>query len=287
MPNPARERIARDPTDDPHHAIARGVLETLRRLGGGPDPRRLADFTQSLLAPEPSAFEASVTALLAEGVAREELVDRYVPAAARALGEGWVDGSLGFAVVTVGSARLQALVRELADDQDVTATGAGGAGRTALVVLPEGQAHSLGAVIAADQLRRAGISTRLVMGRSERELASILRGGRYDAVLLSVGCGTPLASIASLATSIRGAASDPVAIALGGSIATAHPGAPGADDDTRSGDAAHDLARIEALTGVDFVGGDVMAALEACGLAAFRRRAPSPCRLQGRVRSAP
>ena len=287
MPNPARERIARDRTEDPHHALARGVLETLRRLGGGPDPRRLADFTQSLLASEPCAFEASVTALLADGVAREELVDRYVPAAARALGEGWVDGSLGFAVVTVGSARLQALVRELAGDPDAVAPGAGGTGRTALVVLPEGQAHSLGAVVAADQLRRAGISTRLVMGRSERELASILRGGRYDAVLLSVGCGTPLARVAALATCIRGASADPVAIALGGSIATAPPGAPGADDDTRSGDATHDLARIEAITGVDFVGGDVMAAVEACGLVASRRRAPSPCASRGRVRAAP
>ena len=261
-----------DPSGGPrgpraHDALARGVLSALARGGaGGPDPRRLPPLLAALTAAEADGVEAAVTDLLAAGIAPEEIVDRYVPAAARALGEGWVADELSFTVVTVASARLQTLVRDLGGDPGGSSPGGDGRGRTALMILPEGEAHSLGALVAADQLRRAGISTRLSLGRSARDVAAILRAGRYDLALLSYGCGTPLGAVAEAVAAVRRAAGRPILVAVGGSIATAPPEAAGSPDDARSGDAARDAARIRDRVGADFVGGDVLAAARCCGL---------------------
>ena len=259
-----------------HDVLARGVLSSLARgrpAGAAPG---LAPFLSALTAPDRDLLEVAVTELLAAGILPEEIVDRHVPAAARALGESWVADELSFAAVTVAGARLQALVRDLAGDPGGAATGAGGRGGTALMILPEGEAHSLGALVAADQLRRAGISTRVALGRPLRDVAAILRAGRYDLALLSYGCGTSLAAVTDAVRAVRLAATGPISIAVGGSIATAPPEAPGPADDARCGDAARDNARIRTRVGADFVGGDVLEAAAACGLRPGHGRAAPP-----------
>ena len=260
-----------------HDVLARRVLSSLARGRPAAAAPGLASFLSALTAPDRDLLEVAVTELLAAGTLPEEIVDRHVPAAARALGESWVADELSFAAVTVAGARLQALVRDLAGDPGGAVPGAdGGRGGTALMILPEGEAHSLGALVAADQLRRAGISTRVALGRPVRDVAAILRAGRYDLALLSYGCGTPLAAVTDAVGAVRRAAAGPISIAVGGSIATAPPEAPGPADDARCGDAARDNARIRIRVGADFVGGDVLEAAAACGLRPVHRRATPP-----------
>ena len=257
-----------------HDVLARGVLSSLARGRPAAAAPGLASFLAALTAPDRDLLELAVTELLAAGTLPEEIVDRHVPAAARALGESWVADELSFAAVTVAGARLQALVRDLAGDPGGAAPG--GRGGTALMILPEGEAHSLGALVAADQLRRAGISTRVALGRSPRDVAAILRAGRYDLALLSYGCGTSLAAVADAVRAVRRAAPEPISVAVGGSIATAPPEAPGPVDDARCGDAARDNARVRTRVGADFVGGDVLEAATACGLRPVHGRAAPP-----------
>lgn len=268
----ASTRTASRSADGPHDVLARGVLATLMRIGSGPEPRRLAALVGALADPAPERAEREVADLLAGGVAPEEVVDRYVPAAARALGEGWCRDTLGFAAVTIGGARLQRIVRALAGE-DAPAAAPPGAGRTALIVLPEGESHGLGALVAADQLRRAGVSTRISLGRPAHHAAAMLRGARPDIVLLSCACGTAPEAVAATIRTLRAAARGPVPIALGGSIVTAPPEAPGAPGEVRLGDPAADAARLAKATGADHVGGDVAAALRALVGTGARRRA--------------
>lgn len=260
-----------------HDVLARDVLSSLARgrpaAAAGPD---LAPFLSALTAPDRDALEVAVTGLLAAGILPGEIVDRHVPAAARALGESWVADELSFAAVTVAGARLQALVRDLAGDPGGAAPRADGRGGTALMILPEGESHSLGALVAADQLRRAGISTRVALGRPPRDVAAILRAGRYDLALLSYGCGTSLAVVAEAVHAVRRAAPEPISVAVGGSIATAPPEAPGPADGARCGDAARDNASVRSRVGADFVGGDVLEAAAACGLRLARGRHAPP-----------
>ena len=52
------------------------------------------------------------------GISDHAIIDHYIPETARRLGADWVADRLGFADVTIGSAKLQSMLRELVEEEN-------------------------------------------------------------------------------------------------------------------------------------------------------------------------
>lgn len=187
--------------------------------------------------------------LAARGADAGVVIDRLIPAAARRLGELWSSDRMGFAEVSLASAGLQGLVRELTPPP----LGAADAPLVAVVVRA-GETHTLGATVAAARLRRAGASVMLLMGRSDEEVAEAVRGDDLSSVCLSASSRDDLPALARLVRQIR--ATTRARLLLGGSILLE--GEPGA---------------LRGAAGVDDVCADPEAALPLREAAAPGRRA--------------
>lgn len=173
-----------------------------------------------------------------------QIVDIYVPAAARELGQMWTDDAIGFAKVTIATARLQALLTLLAppwasrenDHRPMTHV---------LMILQGSDSHTLGPHVATAQLRRMGASVRILFGPDYDTLSKVLSQDTYDLILFSCSRPDALESIAKLVKRIKMFEIDTPPIALGGIV-------PELTD------------RIKEKTGVDLVTSDVRVAFKLC-----------------------
>lgn len=158
----------------------------------------------------------ALTALRQARVPVESIVERYIPAAARRLGCDWVNDRAGFSAVTIGCARLQRLVRDLGAGWSADAA-EGAGGRTVLLVVPDIEDHTLGAVVAAGALRRRGYSVCLRLKPSRAEYQDLVCRQRFDAVMISFANVERLEYLEVMAKSAVAAGSGPVI--AGGAIA--------------------------------------------------------------------
>lgn len=226
-------------------------LLATRRLSG--DARKeevlLSEIEAAALDRDPTRRTAVLAEMRARGIPDAWVAEILIPKVARRLGEAWCEDSKSFAEVTIGSARLQAMVRDL-DPSD--ASDALDKAPLLAVIVPEDEFHTLGALTLAGQLRRLGFSVKLFLGTSEAELIAALSAARFDAVLVSASQGERVAGLARLVKRMRLALSRATPIIVGGSAVTRGLGAKG---------------RI----GADHITSDVFAALTACGLEVSRK----------------
>lgn len=208
----------------------------------------LSDFQvtrlqEAVLSSDAERRDIAVSKMRADGLSLADIIDLYVPAVARRLGEQWCADGLGFADVTIASARLQGLVRDLSED--LVPSGPREAG-VAVVVLAD-EYHTLGSMVLASQLRRIGISVRLMIGDMSNSALVQLQVGRYDAVLISASHSESLAKLSKFVEKLRKHTERNVPVVIGGPIV--------------------DLAKdVKAATGADAVTSDLEEALRVCRL---------------------
>jgi len=214
------------------------------------------DLLQGLIAAvqafEPVHRDAILDRFSAAGVQPQDVIDIYIPAAARFFGDSWCEDNLSFADVTIGVARLQGLTRDLraaqTDELDVP---------TILVLVPADAYHTLGATVVADQLRRHGVAVKMAMGYSETDLKELLETHDFDAVLISAAACERLETIRKLVKTVRTAAIGSPPVVLGGTVL---------DQETD----------IRSLTGADHIANNAEEALRICGLTIQTPDAVSP-----------
>lgn len=211
-----------------------------------PDERHLRVLEAAVLNPDRDAARRAVAEIRRRGVPWEAIADVYIPEVSRRLGDRWCDDSLSFAEVTIGSARLQAMLREFGPEWSEEAL-SDPLAPNAILIVPRDDAHTLGAMVVAGQLRRARISTRLSLGQEDEEIVGLLVAKRFDAILVSASSSVRLESVRDLVEKIRLAVQSVAPIALGGSILDT-------DRDAK------------AITGVDHATCDLREALRLCGL---------------------
>ncbi|MEM1375198.1 MAG: cobalamin B12-binding domain-containing protein [Pseudomonadota bacterium] len=204
------------------------------------------DLVSELIAAVQAYDDAPRSAVLerfrAAGIGPATIVDRYLPAAARELGAAWCEDNMSFADVTIGSARLQSMLRDLRAPQ-VTDPSA----PSVLIVVPQDAYHTLGATVVADQLRRMGIAPQTAMGIAPIDLAELVESHDFNAVMISAAMSERLETLRELVNCVRNASRAPVPIIVGGTVT---------EKDTD----------IRTLTGADYVSNNPEEALQACGL---------------------
>lgn len=151
------------------------------------------------------------------GVSREELADIYVPEAARRLGDEWCDDELSFTDVTIGSARLQRLLRVLGPEwrSDLNADANA---PSVLVAVAASNNHTLGAMLVTGQLRRLGFSVRLSLGETTADFARRMNSSRFDMLLISASGSEKLVTVRNMVKIISQAEIDQGPVVLGGPI---------------------------------------------------------------------
>lgn len=210
----------------------------------------LAALVAAARSPDPCALDSLRPDFRRARITNEMLADHYIPEAARRLGRAWEDDWASFAEVSIGSARLQAFLHEIGKGWAADGTESVGAS-TVLILVPEGEQHTLGALTAAGWLRRRGISVSVRIGPSPAQLAEILGQRRFDGAMISVACHETLEVCTGLVKTLRSEASDGLRIALGGAVL----------------ERGEDVA---AVSGVDIVTNDLPKAIDALGLTCRR-----------------
>lgn len=233
--------------------VSRFAAEVVARLvakeaadGSGIRADLLSRFMAAVSSMDGHAFEELKPELRRARVSAVMLADLYIPEVARRLGEAWETDCVSFAQVTMGVARLQAILREIgaewsADQVDASEVS------TLLLVLPQGEQHTLGAMVLAGQLRRMGISVSLKIAPTPAELAEYVAERAFDGALVSVACEDRLETCRKLVKTLKDASCGRLKVAVGGALAEAD-------------------ENVMRLTGADVVTNDIMLALERVGV---------------------
>jgi methanogenic corrinoid protein MtbC1 len=210
----------------------------------------LQRFYDAVTASDTDAFDEIKPDFKRARISASAMADHYIPEVARRLGQAWEDDTLGFAGVTVGVARLQAILRELGKTWSADALGAS-SGPTVLVLLPEGEQHTLGTMVIAGRLRRMGISVALRIAPDLPELSKYVSDHVFDGAMISVTCMSRLESCRKLIKTLKDATKGKLMVAVGGAI-------------------LDDAENVVRLTGADVVTNDISQALDAMGIFAGR-----------------
>ena len=252
----------RDSTNSRHYSpqadfwidkVASRALAVVAREKNGKakaaDPELLVLMRSCLLNGDREACHSTLLAMTKSGVSREDVADLYIPELARKLGEEWCRDEISFATVTIGSSKLQALLRELGPEWRSDHR-SGPDAPSALVLLEKDENHTLGAQVLAGQLRRKGFSVKVMLSADRDEIEQTTARSRYDVVMISTSRPETIEPVRKLVNLVRAVMPKPTPIVLGGAIE-------GRGLDIRS------------LSGADYVTNNVDEALRLCGLEKF------------------
>lgn len=210
-----------DHADRPSEPLAAQVISMLReRQTTGPSGARqmVVDYlVRAVSSPGPFDAKLIMEEMRAYRLTVDAIIDLYIPETAARLGELWLDAHLDFASVTVGALRLQALLGEASAELAHLAHH-GHDALHALVIVPEGEQHFLGASVVAAQLRRIGCDVSLSISEPAEQIPLRVVHDAPDMVLISCARLAALELVAGAVRKIqRYADTDPV-IAVGGPL---------------------------------------------------------------------
>ncbi|MDJ0628125.1 MAG: cobalamin B12-binding domain-containing protein [Rhodobacter sp.] len=265
--------------DGPDYAAARGeiredqsveslasrVISVLAARVNGPrsgvDDRFVDRICGAAQSDDASEHRNAIKEMLAGGVERTTIAEVYIPIAARRLGAAWCEDQVSFTEVTIGTSRLQSMLRSLGDVWSGDVAEPHEVQPTVLMVVPVDEYHTLGAMVATGQLRRAGVSVRLCIGQPMSVLLDLVETFNFDAIMISGASSENLEKLRKLIVDIRYALQKPTPVVIGGAVM--------------------ELANeIKAITGADHATDDVQEAIRLCRLTEFLHAGP-----QGRPRA--
>lgn len=242
-------------------ALARSVLSKVAgrdKLSiGTTKDEHVSAFCAALIAPDEAAYSNVLAQIGASGVGPREMMDVYVPFAAEMLGADWADDYLGFAEVSIGSSRLNEIIRSIAITGYDSRGHAVPLGHRALMIVPAEEQHSLGAFIAANQFRKHGLRMHMSIAHSHEEIASLIENERYSMIGISAGSHKLLDPIQRLVELMREWNSDMAPVIIGGAVTRLN-------------------IDVGDVTGADLVSSNAREVMQFCGFRSQMQREDGP-----------
>jgi hypothetical protein len=192
------------------------------------------------------AFAELLNELRRAKISLAALADIYIPAAAMRMGDAWLADEMSWLDVSIGTGRLQSLLREIGNAWVADQAGDAGQG-TILLIVPDQEQHTLGPMVAMGQMRRYGVSVCLRIAPNHNELRSLMAARTFDGVMISVATQSKLPAVARTVTFLKTIAAAPTPIVVGGAVMSS-------------------VEDLVSCTGADHASNDIGSALEAIGL---------------------
>lgn len=200
--------------------LAKRVIDDLGRSSPAESRKRVVETTIWLanISITNATYEQDdvLRALMKRGLTRDLIVDCCIPDAARLLGDGWMENLRTFGQVSLGTARLQALLKALTVRREAILSNHELG--SLLVLACEGEDHTLGALVFTDQLRRRGYSVNVLLGARIAEIQSLITKGDFDTILLSSSSETAFETVAKKINYLRHKNSSLPPLVIGGGI---------------------------------------------------------------------
>ena len=180
-------------------------------------------FIRILLSHDEQAAHAFAAELIERGVTTERLYEGLFAEAARTMGEMWLDDDCSFYDVTLGTGRIQRLIREFSHQFLADYLYPGSTGRLLLCSASDEQ-HSLGIAVLAEFFVRDGWDVHVGPGLGSEALLDKVRESDYNLLGFSIACTS---RISKLQQDIRRARqvsrNRDVRVIVGGALITADP----------------------------------------------------------------
>jgi len=173
------------------------------------------ELAEALISHDDRAASRLVSTQQAAGYSEKSIYLTYLAEAARLLGAWWEADTVDFAQVTIGTARIYAILRVLApllrrDHSSLT-------GKAVLICSVPGETHTLGIKMAADLLRADGWAVELIMDETHDSLIEKITREKPVLIGLSAAGDHAMPELARLIMAIRICSPD-TAIFAGGHI---------------------------------------------------------------------
>ncbi len=212
------------------------------------DPRLLSRLHDAMLSPNARHGRDAVRKAVEAGVKSEDIADFYIPTLARGYGDLWCEDELTFGEVTIAVSRLQTVLRDLEADWPC-ANDNPNSQATLLLIVPQDVFHTLGAFVLSGQLRRKGISVKMVLGGNSETIAKELSHSAFSAIFVSASQIDTLQSLRSIIDAVRDATECTPPIVVGGAILE-----------------VETAETVKTETGADYATAQIEEALGNCGL---------------------
>ena len=219
------------------------------------DEALLQHFMAVIQSGDPAALAALYPEFRRMNVTPGMLADLYIPAAARRFGAAWLTDEMSFCDVTIGSARLQNMLRDITESFANQDRRDAPRGLVLVLVLRDAQ-HTLGGLSLAGQLRRRGVSVCLRIGPTTQELGNLLASRKFDGVLISVATTDQKDALTKAVNVLKNATKRTLPIAIGGEVVVSN-------------------RPLFDATGADIVTNDLGEALDFMGVMTLRPRSGS------------
>ncbi len=195
------------------------VAMRAKAVRDSPDARNIEMLFDAAVGDDPLACSALAKRLVANGTPAEYICDVYIPAVARRMGDDWCEDEASFTSVTIGTSRLQFLLREIGPGKsDDRRWNSNGQETSVLLLLSRDADHTLGIMVLAGQLRRLGYSVKLSIGEEAVDLVNTIKDAQFDAVFVSASMEDDLADLTEVVKMIKSACAPPPPVILGGYI---------------------------------------------------------------------
>ena len=121
-----------------------------------------------------------------------------------------------FGQVSLGTVRIQALLQDLACvwDNHPDNEQAGGL----FLIVCQGEDHTLGPLVLADQLRRRGYSINILIGAEEEEIINVANNSDFDGIMFSCSGIRAFDDLVKLIRNIKETSENLPPLVLGGKI---------------------------------------------------------------------
>jgi MerR family transcriptional regulator, light-induced transcriptional regulator len=180
-------------------------------------------FTRALLSNDEQAAHEYATELVGRGVTPEQLYEGLFAQSARLLGIMWENDDCSFYEVTLGSGRIQRLVREFSHQFLAQYQYPGSTGRLFLCSA-NGEQHSLGIAVLAEFFVRDGWDVHVGPGLNIESLLDKVRESEYNLLGFSVSSTTRIAKLQQDIRRARQVSRNPdIKVLVGGHLITEDP----------------------------------------------------------------
>ncbi len=237
-------------------SFAMRVVSELRRSAASAQRSFSSDLAEQIVAYARSGDQSRLSAIYSElqrrRITADEVMDIYLPHAVSVIGHQWHEEEIDILHASMACARMQNVLREIGHAWVSDRSGRQGNGRV-LLTLPVGEQHTLGAMLAANQLRWRGVSVKVMLLPQISELREIMERNRFHAVFISVSNLSSLPPCAAMVRELRALSVPDMPIIIGGGLVS-------------NEIVGNDPGRIAEMTGANLVTNDIDYALHFCGV---------------------